>query len=175
MADLGREDPRPDDTLDEDVDQVVVDVREHASVTDARRGLLRIHVQTAELLHGDGGDRVHNRIQAAERSEQALTLCFLAQPDRLDDDERLATNRLRDLRDRGELEDPPHRGHLVRQVGRPGAPDLQDLCGPLDREPEDPRVDLLDREEVELDRGHDREGPAAAAERPEEVRLVVAV
>ncbi len=46
---------------------------------------------------------------------------------------------------------------------------------PLDREPEDARVDLGDRQEVELDRGDDAEGAAAAAERPEEVGLVLRV
>ncbi len=96
----------------------------------------------------------------------------LARPDRLDDDEGLAADRLRDLRDRRELEDAADGRHLVRQIVRPGAPRLQHLGRPVDREPEDPGVDLLEREEVELDRGDDPEGAAAAAERPEEVGLV---
>ena len=66
----------------------------------------------------------------------------------------------------------PTERHLVRQVVRPRAPDLQHLGRAIDRVPEDAGVDLLQREEVELDRGDDAEGAAAAAKRPEEVRLV---
>ena len=155
------------------VDQVVVDVVEHAAVAGARSGSLGIHVQPAQLLDGDRRDRVHDRAERAQRLEQALAVGVLvAGPDRLDDHERLAADGLRDLRDRRELEDAADRGHLVRQVVRPGAPRLQDLGRPVDREPEDAGVDLRDREEVELDRRDDPEGAAAAAERPEQVRLV---
>ena len=38
---------------------------------------------------------------------------------------------------------------------------------------EDPDVDVVDRMQLELERGHDAEVAAAAAERPEQVRVLV--
>ena len=60
-------------------------------------------------------------------------------------------------------------------VAHPLAPRVQHLGGALAREEEDAGVDLRDRVELELERGDDAEVAAAAAERPEQLRLVVAV
>ena len=59
--------------------------------------------------------------------------------------------------------------------GDPLAPGVQHLGRALEREEHDAGVDLADREQVELERGDDAEVAAAAAQRPEELGLVVAV
>ena len=48
----------------------------------------------------------------------------------------------------------------------------QDLGGPLEAEEQRARVELPHRHDRELDRGHDAEVPAAAAQRPEQLGLV---
>ncbi len=55
------------------------------------------------------------------------------------------------------------------------APGLQHLGVALDRPPEDAGVDLGERVEGQLEGGHDPEAASAAAQRPEEVGLGVAV
>ena len=55
------------------------------------------------------------------------------------------------------------------------APGLEDLGRALEGEEEDAGVDLGNRVEGELDGGDDAEAPAAAADRPEEIGLVVPV
>jgi hypothetical protein len=49
------------------------------------------------------------------------------------------------------------------------------LAGAVEREPEGSRRDLDDREQAELQRGHNAETPAAAAQRPEQVRVMIRV
>ena len=93
----------------------------------------------------------------------------------MDDRERPAAHRLGDLVDRRELEDPPDRGDLVGHRPDPVPPGVEHLGRPLPREEQRSRVDLRDRVEAELERGHDAEVAAAAAERPEELGLVVGV
>ena len=55
-------------------------------------------------------------------------------------------------------------------VGQQRAPGVQHLGRALEREEHRARVELVDRVDVELDRGHDAEVAAAAAQRPEQVR-----
>ena len=54
-------------------------------------------------------------------------------------------------------------------------PGVHDLGGPLEREEERARVDLRDREQLELERRDDAVVAAAAADGPEQVGLVVVV
>jgi hypothetical protein len=96
--------------------------------------------------------------------------------DHLDYHERLATHRLRDLVDRREVEKPPDSGELIRQIRRrQRVPRLENLVSPRDRIPQHPGIHLLDREQLQLDRGHDAEAATAATQRPEQVRLVLAI
>ena len=67
------------------------------------------------------------------------------------------------------------RGHLLGRRAGPLVPGVQHLGGPLDREEERPGEDLGDRQQLELERGDDAEVAAAAAQRPEELRVVVGV
>jgi hypothetical protein len=52
---------------------------------------------------------------------------------------------------------------------------VQDFRATLDWVPQDSRIGVCDREQLELDRGNDGEAAAAAAQRPEQVRLMFAV
>ena len=57
----------------------------------------------------------------------------------------------------------------------PFAPGVQDFHCALDRPEQGPGVDLRDREQIELERGHGSDVAASAAERPEQLGLGVAV
>jgi len=72
-------------------------------------------------------ERVHRGAERAERLEELDALALVPEHDGLDDREAAAPQRLRDLRDRRELEDPADRGHLVRHGRRPGVPRVQHL------------------------------------------------
>ena len=102
---------------------------------------------------------------------RAAPLGLRAEIEGLDAHERAAAKRLGDVGDRRELEQPADGGHVVGHVGGPLAPGVQDLARALDREEHDAGVDLGEREEHELDRRHGTEASAAAADRPEQVRV----
>ena len=74
-----------------------------------------------------------------------------------------------------ELEHAADRRDLVGHARQPLVPRVQDLARALEREEQDAGVDLVDRVQLELDRRHDAEVAAAAAERPEELGLVLGV
>src|SRR5438132_642324 len=57
----------------------------------------------------------------------------------------------------------------------PRAPGGQHLVGALDREEQRARVELVDRLDLELDRGDDAEVAAASAQRPEQLGMVLVV
>jgi hypothetical protein len=106
----------------------------------------------------------------------AAGTCGIAEVVGLDDRERLATDGFGDLRDRREIHEPTDRGQLVGEIALSQlSPGVQDLGATIDRIPQDSRVRLCDRKQLELDCGHDAEAAAAAAQRPEQVWLVFAV
>ena len=145
---------------------------EHHAVTDARHGLLGIHVHAAELRHGDDPDRVVHRAQRPQRSEQLVRLRGIAGVVGIDDHERGAPHLLRYLGDRREAQETRHGGQLVGERGLGQLPPgVHHLAGALDREPQQPRVGLREREQLELDRGHDAEAAATAAHGPEQIGL----
>src|SRR5215217_3097945 len=57
----------------------------------------------------------------------------------------------------------------------PRAPGVQDLGGALPQEEQHPRVDLGEREQLDLQRGDQPEVAAAAAQGPEQVRVVLVI
>ncbi len=138
--------------------------------------MLRVHVHAGELGCRARPDRVHDGAERAERGEQLVGDLRLAEVYGLDHDERLTSQRLRDVGDRREPEVAGDRRQLVgRLVAGELRPGVEDLALALDRPPEDAGVDLGDGHEPELQRRHDAEVAAAAAEGPEEIGLVVAV
>ena len=124
---------------------------------------------------GTDRERVHRRSQLAQRPQQLGCLLLAHQAHGFDDRERLTAQELGDVLERWELEQPPDRGHLLGHARNPLAPGVQDLGGAIEREEENARVDLADGEQVELERRDDAEVAAAAAQRPEQLGLVVAI
>ena len=94
----------------------------------------------------------------------------------VDHHDRAAADRLRDLRQRRQLHDP-ERGRDV--VGRVGGPLRRRPCSTRSASRPVPDheagVDLGQRVEAELERGDDAEVAAAAAQRPEQLGVVVGV
>ena len=160
---------------DERVDRRGVELAEHHPLARVRHRLGRIHVELRDpdrRHHREGVDR---RPERAQRLEQLRALVLAAHVHGLDDDELLTTEEVRQLRERRELEDPAHRGDLVRHRPRPVEPRVQHLGRALPGEEEDARVDLRDLVELHLDRRHDAEVAAAAPKRPEELGIVLVV
>jgi len=93
----------------------------------------------------------------------------------LDQREGLPAQEVRKLGERRQVEHASDRGQLLGHPGRLLRPAMEYLRGALQREEQRPRVDLADRQELELD-GCDRpEAAAAAAQGPEQVGLAVGV
>jgi DNA-binding CsgD family transcriptional regulator len=160
---------------DQGVDRLARQHGEREAVTGHRYRVFRFHVQVAERGHGHGRDRVVDGPERAQRGEHVVGLSPVADVVRLHDDERPAPDLRRDGRERREPQEPAHRGQLVRRpAGQPG-PGVQHLGSAFDRVPQRPGVRLGDREQAELQGGHDAEAAAAAAQRPEQVGLVLVV
>ena len=157
------------------VDRLVRQVAQEPGVAGAGDRVLGVHVKVAERRHGHRGHRVQLGTEVADRLEHRGALGLVAEVDRLDHHERAAAHRLGDLLERRHVEDAADGGHLVGQRRDDAAPRLQDLLGTLLREHEHARVHLAQGMEAELDRGHHAEVAAAAAQRPEQVGIVVAV
>ena len=113
-----------------------------------------------------------------ERAQRAQELVgrVLAQEGRcFDDDERSAAQRLGDVGDRRELQEPADRRDLIRHVFDPAPPCSQHLGSTLEREEQHAGVHLGNRIERELERRHDAERTTATSKRPVELRLVLCV
>jgi hypothetical protein len=79
------------------------------------------------------------------------------------------------MRQRREVHQPQRRGQRVRHGFDPLVIGVGDLAGAAHRPQQRAGVRLLQGDQLELDRGHDHAGAAAAAQRPVEVRLPVVV
>ena len=116
------------------------------------------------------------RPERVQRREQLVGFYRVAEVVGLDDRERLTTDGFGDPRDRRQIQEPPDGGQLVRQIALSQLPPgVQDFRAAIDRVPQDSRIRLCDREQLELDRGDDREAATAAAQRPEQIGLVLGV
>ncbi len=81
----------------------------------------------------------------------------------------------RHVGDRREMQRRGPRHELVGEPWPDRVPRVQHLVRALDREEVGACVELLDLDDVELDRGHDAEVAAAAAQRPEQIGLVLGI
>ena len=134
-------------------------------------GLGRVHVQVGDARRRERRERVHRRAERAQRREQLggrgarrswQTASTIAND--------LPRNGSGISGKRRELQQPPDRGDLVRRCRNPLAPGVQHLGGALEREEQHAGVrPAVDRQQLELERGHDAEAAAAAAQRPEQV------
>ena len=102
--------------------------------------------------------------------------CILAaEHGAVDDDHLPAAQDLGDVRQRRDLQQAGGRADLVRRRPRPLGVVRQDLLGALPRPDHHPGHELVDGIEGDLDRDDDAEAAAPAAQRPEEVGVLVAV
>ena len=79
------------------------------------------------------------------------------------------------VRDRRRAQEADHRARLVGQLGRPVAIAAHGVGAELGREQQRPGVDIGHLDQLEVQRGDDRVGAAAAAQGPEQLRVVVGV
>src|SRR3954447_2049234 len=160
-----------DERLDRGGGQLVED---HAVAVAGHR-VLGVHVDMAERRGRDRGERVDLGLERAQRRQHLGRRLGVAEVRAVDRDELAAADRLGDVGQRGDLEQS--RGRRDR-VGRRAAPldvALEHLGRVLPRPEHRAGIDLRRGVQDELDRGHDAEAAAAAAQRPEQLGLVVAV
>ena len=113
--------------------------------------------------------------RSAQRPQQRAALGLAAEKRRHHDGERAPAGERRHVGDRREVHQRRPRHELVGQRGQQRAPGVQHLGRALEREEHRSGVELVDRVDGELDRGHDAEVAAAAAQRPEQVGVVLGV
>ena len=94
---------------------------------------------------------------------------------RVDRQQRDAAQRLGHVGDRRRGDEADDRGDLVGEAGGPVAVGAHRLGADRGREEQGAGVDLGDREQVELQGGDDRVAAATAAQRPEQVGVVLGV
>jgi hypothetical protein len=160
---------------DERVDRLGRQRSEEAVVGAVRYRVARVHVQGADPGGRHRRESGERWSELAERSQQRRAVGLIAEIDRFDERERAAAKRLGDVRQRREAEDPANRRDLVRRRLGPFPPRVEHFRRALPGEEERARIHVRERVEPELDRGDDAEAAAAAAERPEELRLVFLV
>ena len=93
----------------------------------------------------------------------------------VDRQQRPAADRLGHVGDRRRGDEADHRGDVVGDAGGPVAVGAHRVGAELGREDEGAGVDLGDREQASVQGGDDRVAAAAAAQRPEEVGVVLGV
>jgi hypothetical protein len=124
---------------------------------------------------GDEREGVQLRAELAQRLDQFDACRRAAQVGGLHQREGPAAQRLGHLRQRREAHDAAERGDLVGHRAGPQAPRVQHLRAAIDREEQHPGIQFAHRVQPHLQRGHHPDAAAAAADRPEQVRLVVRV
>ena len=118
------------------------------------------------------GERGDLGAEREQRRDELAAGCLVAHVRDLDDDQVAAAQELGDLLDRRELEDAADRGDLVGRRLGPVAPGGEHVAGLLPRPDQPAGEDLVQREQLELDRRDDAEVAAASAQREEQVALV---
>ncbi|HEX6449118.1 MAG TPA: hypothetical protein VF060_06635 [Trebonia sp.] len=136
--------------------------------------LVWVHVQLAERGGWEGREGVEFRAETAQRLGQFGAGARVAEVGGLDHGESPAAQRFGELRQRRQPHQMADGGDLVRHCGGPFTPGVQHLRGTLDREEQVPRVQVADRVQTHLQRGHHAHA-AAAAHGPEQVRIMVGV
>ena len=148
---------------------------EQRGSTRERQRIGWVHRQLGERHRRHDREGVHGRPQVADGPQQGAALALAAEEGAEDDAERPAPNRLGHVRRVRELQQRRPGHHLLRQPGGELGPGVENLSGALEGEEHRARVQVLDGVDVELDRGDDAKVPIAAAQRPEEIGLVLRV
>jgi hypothetical protein len=146
-----------------------------------RRGALeghrveRVHGQVAEHDGWHHGERVPLRAELAQRPQQRGALGGASEEGGHHDRVRAPAREGRHVGDGREVQQRGPRHELVRELVPHGVPGVQHLVGALESEEVRAGVQLVDLDDAELDGGHDAEVPAAAAQCPEQLGLVLGV
>ncbi len=138
----------------------------------AGRRALGVHVQPGQGPGGHAVEGVDLRAEPAQQAEDRAGLGVAAEHRPVDDDERPAAQRLRDRRQRREVEEAERRRDGVRCLGRPVGPATQHALGLVAVPDEHAGIRRLDRVEPELEGRDDAEAAAATAQRPEELGVL---
>ena len=148
---------------------------EHRRVAVIRARVLWVAVQPAQSRHRHGAERVELGAAGRAAAPAAGGGLRVAEDRAVDDDELAAADRLGQLGQRRQLEDPGTRRDVVGRRARPLGPGVEHEPGvvPIPRQPAG--VDLGDREQPELDRGDDAEIAQTAAQRPQQLGIVIVV
>ncbi len=119
--------------------------------------------------------RVELGAELAQRPQQLAADIRPAEVGGLNDDKLTTADGLGDIGQRRDLKYPRPGAHLVRQARHPVAPRVEDVRRPLPRPGQHAGIKLWHGVHLQLQRGHNAEVPAAAAQRPEELGLVLVV
>jgi hypothetical protein len=131
-------------------------------------------VDVRERDRRDHRERVDLRAELAQRRQQ-LGRALGALGDRaVDDDHAAAAQERRRPVDVRDLQEAEGRRHGVRHILGELVPGVHDLGGAVEAEQQHAAVDLAHRDQLELDRDDRGEAPATAAQRPEELGVLVA-
>ena len=179
LADLDADQraPRiPPRDADERVDGLRRQLVQQHVVSHAGHGLSEVHREVAQLGGGlDAPGVPDGAVDLTQRPHQLLALGQVTDERAGHVDERLAAQRLGQLRNRRQREKAQLSRHLVGRARKPLAIRVGDLGAHLDRPGDHARIDLGHRVELDLERRHDAERPAAAAQGEEEVGIAAGV
>ena len=158
--------------LDERGDGLGVELVDHDAVADPGHGRLGIHVQPGQAIAGTVPNVSISGPSSRSGARISSASCLGAEHGAVEDDELPPAERLRDLRQRRDLEHPRRRADRLRRRLRPLDVPRQDLGRALPGPDEHAGDELLDVVERDLDGDDHAEAAAAAAQRPEEVRVL---
>ena len=155
--------------------------RRGRQLVDQRRGALeghrveRVHGKVAEHDRRHGGERVALGAEPMQRRQQRGALGGVAQEGGHHDRVGAPAGEGRHVGDGREVQERGPRHELFGERVPHGVPGVQHLVRALEGKEVRARVELVDLDDVELDGGHDAEVPAPAAQRPEQLGLVLGV
>jgi hypothetical protein len=159
------------DELGDRVHDLIAQLPHQEPVAASRHRRLGIARDPHEGGRADRPERVQNApVGGAQRVHQSLPVPLAAEV-RRDHGDGATAQRRRHGVDGWQVEVAEHGAHRLGRVHGPAAELLEHRGGLVGRPHQHAGGDVGDRVRLELRRGHDRKPPAAAAQRPEQLRL----
>ncbi len=150
-------------------------VREHEVVGDDRRRAVEVADPAQQRGGGALAEGVDLGLQGAQLAQQLPGALVAAEDRAVDRDHAAAAQRLGKAGEPGEADEAGGGRGLVGRVRGPVAPAGEHGLGLRGVPGEHARVDHLERQQRDLERGHDAERAAAAAQGPEELGVALGV
>jgi hypothetical protein len=133
-------------------------------VAEPRHRRLGVHRDPHEALRRDLLEGVHQRLaDLAQGPDRRLPVLLAADVGGRDLQELLAADHLGHVRNGRQVHHPNHAPDLLRYARGPFAVDVEGVVRQLGREEQGTGVDLVDRQELDVQRGDDRVPPTAAS------------